>query len=255
MTIPTEIEVEVFRAGDYGERGVYTEDDLTAIAVDYAADAHEAPVTIDHAQNGPAHGWVSGLKCLGGRLIASLSRLSPNLAEALRSGSFRKRSIELYRQFEKTGRPYLKAVSFLGAAAPAVKGLADPIFADPGADTQTIIFEEDPPRDSAFAETARAELIRRGCWKPEWESAGLLAVFQALGNGRDSECLFNILQATGTPVTFGETPRRLSTETARFAEDLIGGASDESRDRHAAALDMMNADPDLNYRDALLHLR
>jgi len=91
---PEEIQVEVFRAGDYGPKGVYTEKDLDSIAADYDPSDHEAPVTLDHEQKGPAQGWVAGLRRLGDRLVAVLHRLSPELAEAVRRGKFRKRSID-----------------------------------------------------------------------------------------------------------------------------------------------------------------
>ncbi|MBN1867121.1 hypothetical protein JW916_07485 [Candidatus Sumerlaeota bacterium] len=125
-----EIEVEVFRAGDYGPRGAYDAAALDRIASDYSSELHEAPVTTDHRQEGPALGWVRGLRRAGEVLVARLGGMSDELIASLRSGEFKKRSIELYRAFEGTGRPYLRALTFLGAAAPVVKGLADPVFSE-----------------------------------------------------------------------------------------------------------------------------
>lgn len=127
-----ELEVEVFRAGDYGEKGSYTSDDLDALVSDYDTQLHEAPVTIDHHQSGPAFGWVRSLRRAGDLLIARLKNLDQQFRDLLKQGAFKKRSIELYRHFQQTGRPYLRAVSFLGARIPEVKGLADPIFHDSG---------------------------------------------------------------------------------------------------------------------------
>lgn len=137
-----EIEVEVFRAGDYGPRGAYSEDDLARIAADYAPESHEAPVTIDHRQEGPALGWVRSLRRAGNLLLARLGGLNAEFLEQLRTGAFKKRSVELYRAADWTGRPYLRSLTFLGACPPAVKGLADPVFADT-ADGAWIEFEED----------------------------------------------------------------------------------------------------------------
>ncbi|HPS00347.1 MAG TPA: hypothetical protein PLA90_02275 [Candidatus Sumerlaeota bacterium] len=125
-----EMEMEVFRAGDYGPRGVWSEDDLERIAADYSPQVHEAPVTLDHSQNGPALGWVRALRRVGQALVARLGGLDAEFLKRLKDGAFKKRSVELYRQAPATGRPYLRAVTFLGAAAPAVKGLADPVFTD-----------------------------------------------------------------------------------------------------------------------------
>ena len=61
---------------------------------------------------------------LGDRLQARFADLSESLRQWLRSGAYRSRSIEMYKPFESTGRAYLGAVSFLGAALPAVKGLS-----------------------------------------------------------------------------------------------------------------------------------
>lgn len=131
MTEPhPELEVEIFRGGDYGSKGRYDPPDLDGIAEDYRPERHEAPVTLDHAQQGPAHGWVKRLHRIGDRLVATLWKLSPALREWLRDGAYRKCSVELYRAFRETGRPYLKAVSFLGAAAPEVKGLQPPVFSE-----------------------------------------------------------------------------------------------------------------------------
>lgn len=250
MTFPEqEIELEVFRTGDYGPRGAFTEDDLERIAGDYDPARHEAPVTLDHEQAGPAHGWVSGLRRIGDRLLARLSRISPSLGEALQSGAFRKRSIELYRKFPETGRSYLKAVSFLGAAPPVVKGLRDPIFSsDP--EVETVSFTEDL-RD--FRTAARDELIRRGCWKPEWEQAGLLDVFSALGECDEQKSLLSFLENLGSPVAFGRTPASDDPPAQlNFSETLVGGCSGESLKRHQRAAELLRQNPDLDYRDALL---
>ncbi|GEM_PF-559306 len=125
-----ELDVEVFRAGDFGPKGRYGESDLDAIADGYDPSRHEAPVTLDHAQDGPAHGWVKRLRRLGNRLVATLWKLSPGFVERLREGAYRKCSVELYRDFGSERLPYLKAVSFLGAASPEIKDLGAPFFSE-----------------------------------------------------------------------------------------------------------------------------
>jgi len=151
-----ELEVEVFRGGDYGPKGSYGEADLDRIAAGYDPATHEAPVTLDHAQRGPAHGCVKRLRRLGDRLLATLWKVSPALHDWLRRGAYRKCSVELYRSFRGNGRPYLKAVSFLGAATPEVKGLQAPLFAEVTAEDQKsqIVAENAIAGDDATEATA-----------------------------------------------------------------------------------------------------
>lgn len=146
------VEIEVFRAGDYGPKGTYTAEDLQQIAADYDAAWHEAPVTLDHRQEGPAFAWVAGLRCAGDVLVARLKDLHESLREWIREGAYKKRSIELYRSFTRTGRPYLRAVSFLGACPPEVKGLADPVFRDDAG--ERFVIEWNDPAEGDKKETA-----------------------------------------------------------------------------------------------------
>jgi len=147
-----EMEMEVFKSGDYGDKGKYESGDLDAIVSDYDPKMHEAPVTVDHAQSGPAYGWVKGLRRAGDRLLASVRILSREFLDWLKSGAYKKRSIELYRKFSGTGRPYLRALSFLGAAPPEVKGLEDPVFADAGEFISLDFTEEKQPEIPAKEE-------------------------------------------------------------------------------------------------------
>lgn len=124
-----EVEMEVFRSGNYGSKGTYCESDLQQMADDYRPDLLEAPLTFDHAQAGPAYGWVSRLRRKGDRLVAVLKGVPDAVRELVRSGAYKRRSVELFQKLPQTGRPYLRAVSLLGAATPEVKGLRDICFA------------------------------------------------------------------------------------------------------------------------------
>ena len=123
------VEMEVFRTGDYGERGEWDADALEALARDYDPRVHEAPLTLDHAQNGPALGWVRALRRAGDRLVARVGVIPGRVRDFLRTGAYTKRSVEIVRSHPSTGRPYLRAVSLLGAASPAVEGLEPVAFA------------------------------------------------------------------------------------------------------------------------------
>ncbi|MBM3335145.1 hypothetical protein FJY63_10835 [Candidatus Sumerlaeota bacterium] len=151
------MEIEVFRAGDYGPKGRYAPADLRQIAEDYDPAQHEAPVTLDHRQEGPAYGWVAGLRAAGDVLIARLKDLHESLREWIRSGAYKKRSVELYRSFGRTGRPYLRAISFLGACPPEVKGLADPVFREDEGERVIVEFDDRTEPTEKMSESATVE--------------------------------------------------------------------------------------------------
>lgn len=128
---------EVFKAGTYPQ-GTFTQEEVDALAQNYDPQFCEAPVTLDHEQKGPAYGWVSELKAENGKLKASFKDLSSELKEFVKSGKYKKISVEIYRNLDGK-QPYLKAVSFLGASIPQVKGMSPVEFKEGEADT--FIFE------------------------------------------------------------------------------------------------------------------
>lgn len=128
---------EVFRAGTYPQ-GDFSEDDVEALAKNYNPKFCEAPITLDHEQRGPAYGWVKELKAEDGKLKASFRDISPELKDLVQSGKYKKISVEIYKNLEGIG-PYLKSITFLGAAIPQVKGM-EPVEFKEG-ETETYIFE------------------------------------------------------------------------------------------------------------------
>lgn len=128
---------EIFRAGEYGDKGDYSPEDLREYAANFNKSAEPAPITVDHAEKGPAYGWLKpgSVREIGGRLLGTL-QLIPEFADTVRRKMFRKRSIELYREPKS-----IRAVSFLGAQPPEVKGMADLAFAS-GEKRVSIDFQE-----------------------------------------------------------------------------------------------------------------
>jgi len=123
--------VEIFCAGDYGERGEWTPEDLDRLAAAYDPRKQAAPIVLGHpAEDAPAYGWVKRLRRAGQSLWAQLEKVDPTLEALLRAGRFAQRSVALYKRFPLTGGPYLRHVGFLGAAPAAVKGLAPVRFVD-----------------------------------------------------------------------------------------------------------------------------
>jgi hypothetical protein len=85
---------------------------------------HEPPLVVGHPKdNGPAYGWVEGLKSSfkdGVKvLMVKCKQVMPEFEEMVKRGFFKKRSACFYSD----GR--LRHVGFLGAMPPAVKGLQD----------------------------------------------------------------------------------------------------------------------------------
>lgn len=138
-----------------------TREDLAAAvaAYEYALaeggpSAAEVPIKLGHTMaqevfgdlaakledGAPAYGWVGNLRLKGDTLVGDYLRVPEKLAGMMKSGAWRNRSIEFYRNTKwplsasgKTFRMVMSAVAVLGATAPAVKGLAD-IFAAAGDD-------------------------------------------------------------------------------------------------------------------------
>lgn len=123
------MEFEIFRTGSHtSNNGVtksYSLSDLNFIAESYNPQVLEAPIVIGHPKsNAPAYGWIQSLKVVGDRLIAKAKDIVPEFLDAVKKGLFKKRSIAL----DKDGK--LLHVGFLGAAIPAVQGLADIQFSE-----------------------------------------------------------------------------------------------------------------------------
>lgn len=135
--------LHIFRAGRHttmaGETLAFSEADLAATAAAYSPSKHEAPLVIGHPKtDDPAHGWVTGLLAQGANLFAVPRAVDPAFAESVNSRAFPKVSAKFYRP-DAANNPvpgvwYLRHVGFLGAVPPAIKGLADPSFAEASAD-------------------------------------------------------------------------------------------------------------------------
>ena len=116
--------VEAFKAGTHTDAGGSTQEWTDADLDDIASKAmaqiatKPIPVCIGHpSDNSPAYGWVESIKRVGNKLKAKLCELNPNFVEALKSGTFKGRSISLYDDNR------VRHLGFLGAAQPAVEGL------------------------------------------------------------------------------------------------------------------------------------
>lgn len=132
---------EVFKAGKYPQ-GKFTKKEIAEIAKNYDPKFCEAPITIDHQQSGPAYGWVDTVKADGDKLKVAFKDVPSEFEKDVNDGKYKKVSVELYRNLEGKGA-YLKAVSFLGAATPQVKGLEPIKFMESESDTYEFESEDD----------------------------------------------------------------------------------------------------------------
>ena len=127
--------LEVFKAGNYGEKGDWPAEKLRQIAATYNPALHEAPVVIGHpSDDSPAWGWVKALRVHENGvavLEAQPQQVSPEFTQLLQDGRFKKLSVALYTNFPATGGPYLRHLGFLGAQPPQVKGLRPIKFSGP----------------------------------------------------------------------------------------------------------------------------
>lgn len=95
---------------------------------------HEPPIVIGHPKdNDPAYGWVERVKAVVKNgikvLLMKAKNVVPEFEEMVKKELLKKRSISVYPDGS------LRHVGFLGAAPPAVKGLADLKFNDDEATT------------------------------------------------------------------------------------------------------------------------
>lgn len=128
--------IEIFHGGKQidSEGRAHDGDAIIDTAIQtFDPEFHEPPVVAGHpVDNAPAYGWVQGLKKTGHKLLAKIKDVVPEFETAVKKGMYKKRSASFYPD----GR--LRHIGFLGAAPPAVKGLADLSFND---NDNAIIFE------------------------------------------------------------------------------------------------------------------
>lgn len=77
----------------------------------------------------PAAGWVENLRRAGDSLVVDLKKVPRLVAQMMRAGAYRGRSIEFYRNYtDASGKTHpfvICGLALLGAQQPAVKGLKD----------------------------------------------------------------------------------------------------------------------------------
>ena len=150
--MPTAKPIQIFKPGRHtalsGQALEFSAADLSASAAAYDPTKSEAPIVVGHpALDAPAYGWVKSLAFADGALDAEPDQVDAAFAEMVAAGRFKKISASFFMP-DAANNPvpgvyYLRHVGFLGAAAPAVKGLRNPSFAADEVQTnrgQTTVF-------------------------------------------------------------------------------------------------------------------
>ncbi len=137
-TVPRAEPIEIFRTGTHtpmqGGALTFSRETLRATAAAYDPARHEAPIVIGHPRtDAPAYGWVRRLKVEGDTLFAEVQDVDPAFAGLVRERRYSKISSAFWSpgcpENPTPGVYALRHVGFLGAAAPAVKGMKQARFA------------------------------------------------------------------------------------------------------------------------------
>ena len=120
---------DVFKCGTHrdhsGVMRTITESEIDKAISAYRTDS--APIVVGHPTlNAPAYGWIKDFRRSGATVQARASSVVPEFTEAVKKGLYNNRSLS----FNSDGT--FRHVGFLGAAAPAVKGLEEIQFSDEG---------------------------------------------------------------------------------------------------------------------------
>ncbi len=137
--------LDVFRAGDYGEKGRYSVADLASMCANYNPSIDEVPLVIGHPQSDkdpkkddatrfrdPAYGWAKAFRMNGDVLQALPGEVDPDFEESVKAGRYKKRSVAFKENADGTLKMplELRHIGWLGASMPAIKGLRDAKFSD-----------------------------------------------------------------------------------------------------------------------------
>lgn len=137
-----------------GQVLTFSESDLIATCAAYDPAKHEAPLVVGHPQHDmPAYGWVQSLAFSDGGIDATPAQVNADFADMVAAGAFKKISASFYApeapQNPVPGVYYLRHVGFLGATAPAVKGMRAPTFNCSDTEAGVVTFSEWDDVDNA----------------------------------------------------------------------------------------------------------
>lgn len=131
--------IDVLPAGTHksmdGKTISFTAEDLAQMVAN--TKVAQAPAVLGHPKhNDPAYGWTTDAKVENGHLFVKFSDVNPDFDKGVQSGAYRNRSVSVFNDPKLGWR--LRHVGWLGAAPPAIDGLAPVSFA---AEDECEVFE------------------------------------------------------------------------------------------------------------------
>lgn len=226
-------EIEIFKAGTHtsssGQSLTFTPDDLRRTAEYYNKYVHEAPLVVGHPkENGPAYGWVKELKFDGNRLTAIPSDVDSEFSDLVKSRRYSKVSASFYTpdspQNPVPGVYSLRHVGFLGAMAPAIKGLK-PVQFDSG-DEGLVEFSIDVEENNR-AITEPEDLLALREVIEETYTDGITAIPQAsIDSSGNIVGVFidkvsnNLTKKFNFKITDNNISYQMTKDTLKYMEDL-----------------------------------
>jgi hypothetical protein len=217
---------DVFRCGTHldhsGTLRTITESDIDRAIRSYRRGS--APVVIGHPTlNAPAFGWIDSFRRVGSTVQARCSQVADEFTDAVKRGLYKNRSLS----FNRDGS--FRHVGFLGAAAPAVKGLEEIQFSDSG-DYITMEFSENEAAGAEVQSAAEVPAAEPAEPEKEAETEPVKADKAAAAEGPSQkvqadvkltiEALTRKVQDLENKLSQEQTQRR-KIEFAAYADDLI----------------------------------
>lgn len=133
-----------------GNEHEFTREKLDKICENFEKVHKNVPICVGHPVSGaPAYGWLDKVKRVGDDLYCTFKDVQKEFAEAVNKGLFKNRSISLDKDLN------IRHLAFLGAQAPAVKGLEDFCFEadENAADIEFSDFADAETLDMLFGKT------------------------------------------------------------------------------------------------------
>jgi hypothetical protein len=129
--------VEILKPGTFtdvnGRTVSFSAADVAELVDSYDAAVDQAPAVVGHPKtDDPAYAWAQSLSLEGECAVAEIGEIDAAFAEMVSAGRFKRISPAIYPREHPAnptpGKYYLKHIGFLGAAKPAIKGLAPVAF-------------------------------------------------------------------------------------------------------------------------------
>ncbi|WP_293602620.1 MULTISPECIES: peptidase [unclassified Polaromonas] len=233
----------------------FTSSILEEVASTYDPKLHEAPIVIGHPKLAdPAYGWVGSLSFGEGGLVADERQVDPDFNELRRKGHYKHPSASFYMPDSPNnptpGKWYLRHVGFLGATAPALKGLNAQAVSFAESEQGVVTFGELPGYAGSYVASMLRKLREWFIDKegletadrilPDWEVEGLREISQRASDSPTqatpqitsfadpSNPLFNHKE----PPSMDKTPEQLKKELTE-AQGTISSLQEADRKRAA----------------------